>query len=93
MESKLPTYTFSQRLKIALGGFISFTGMMVFACAILTLTGAVNLAIVFQGTIFVFIAAVVAGLNLVCGLLLLLGNKEIVLSFASDQNKTNNNAD
>jgi hypothetical protein len=93
MESKLPTYTFSQRIKIALGGFICFTGMIAIACAILTLAGAVNLAVVFQGGIFVFFVAVIAGLDLVCGLLLVLGNKEIILSFASNENKTSNNAD
>jgi hypothetical protein len=89
----MPTFSIGQRLKIALGGFITFIGMVVLVCAILTLTGAANLTLVFQGALSVFVAAIVGALDVACGLLLVLRNREIVLSLASHQEKTSNNTD
>ncbi|MCW4009080.1 MAG: hypothetical protein NWF05_00460 [Candidatus Bathyarchaeota archaeon] len=82
-----------QRLKIALGGFVSFIGLAVLSCAILTLTGTVDLALVFQNDFALAAAFAVAALDVGCGLLLILRNREIVLSLASNQEKTRNNTD
>ena len=89
----MPVFTFRQRLKIALGGLASFSGMIVFACALLTATGAANLVVVFQEPAFIFLAVFVAALDAACGLLIVFSNKEIVLSLRPEQNKTSNNAD
>jgi hypothetical protein len=89
----MPTFSIGQRIKIGLGGFVSFVGIVVLACAILTLTRAADLALVFQNAMPVFVIAVVGALDVACGLLLVLRNREIVLSFAPHQEKTNNNTD
>jgi hypothetical protein len=89
----MPIFSTVQRLKIALGGFTSFTGFIIVASVILSATGAANLELVFQNGLAVGIAATVAALDIGCGLLLVLKNKEIVISFNSQQEKTHNNAD
>jgi hypothetical protein len=90
---QIPTFSISQRLKIALGGFVSFTGLLVLACAMLALTGAANLASLFQGELSVVIPCAIGALDVACGLILVLSDKEIALSFASYQDKTSNDAD
>jgi hypothetical protein len=69
------------------------TGLVVLACAILTLTGAANLASVLQNELSVAIVSTVGALDVACGLILVFRNKEIALSIASHQKETNNNAD
>lgn len=90
---QMPTFSNTQRLRIALGGFVSFTGLVVLACVILTLTGAANLTSVFQNELSVAIVLTVGALDVACGLIIVQRNKEIALSIASHQKKTNNNAD
>jgi hypothetical protein len=87
----MPIFSTAQRLKIALGGFVCFTGFLVLACAILTITGATNLDLVFGNGLGTAVVTTVAALDVVCGLLLVLRNKEIVLSFTSHQEKADNN--
>jgi hypothetical protein len=87
----MPVFSTVQRLKIAFGGFVSFTGFIVLACAILTATGAANLELVFGSGLGTAVVTTVAVLDVVCGLFLVLRNKEIVLSFTSHQEKTDNN--
>ncbi len=89
----MPTFSTAQRLKIALGGFVSFTGLAILACTILTLTGAANLASIFQDAVSAIIVTIVGGLDVACGLLLVFRNKEIVLSFTAHQEKPNENTD
>lgn len=89
----MPFFSTAQRLKIALGGFASFTGFITIACAVLSATGAANLQLVFQNGLAVVLVAAVAALDVACGLLLVLRNKGIFLSFASHQEKTDNNTD
>ena len=89
----MPVFSINQRLRIALGGFISFTGFIVFVCVILSLTNTANLASVFQGTILSFVITLVGFLDIACGLLLFLGNRKINLSFTSHQKKANDNTD
>jgi hypothetical protein len=88
----MPVFSVAQRLKIALGGFASFTGFVILVCAILSATGAANLELVFQNGFAVSIAVAVAALDVGCGVLLILRNKEILFSFASHQEKTSDNA-
>ena len=88
----MSTFSKVQRLKIALGGFVSFTGVIILGCAILTATGTVDLASILQNELSVALVSTVGALDVVCGLILVLKNKKIVLSFATHQEKTNNHA-
>jgi hypothetical protein len=89
----MPIFSMSQRLKIALGGFTSFTGVIILTCIVLALTNTADLSVALQGVNLVFIITIVGVLDIVCGLILFLGKKETVCSFASHQKKTDNNAD
>jgi hypothetical protein len=88
----MSNFSKAQRLKIALGGFVSFAGVIILGCAILTATGTVNLASILQNELSVALVSTVGALNVICGLILVLRNKEIILSFAAHQKKTNNHA-
>jgi hypothetical protein len=66
----MPYFSLKQRLKIALGGFVFFIGLMLLIFAVLTMTRAVNLESVMQNEIIVAVAAVVGVLDVVCGFLL-----------------------
>ncbi len=92
MWMSMPVFSDTQRLKIALGGFVSFTGLLILVSAILNATGTANLGLVFQSGLAIAIASIVALLDVACGLLLVLEGKKINL-FASHQKKPNNNAD
>lgn len=87
----MPTFSVSQRLKIALGGFVCFIGATVLVCAILTFTGSVDAALVLQGPVSLFIALIVAFLDITSGLLLIFTDKKISFSFRSNKNKADNN--
>lgn len=89
----MPIFSNAQRLRIALGGFISFSGLAIIACAILTLTGTADLTIVFQSNLSITIILTIGVIEIISGLLLFLRNKEISLSLASNQEKTNNHID
>ena len=89
----MPIFSISQRLKIALGGFTSFTGVVVLICIVLALTNTADLSVALQGANLVFMITIVGVLDIACGLILFLGRKEIIFSFASNQKKTGNNAD
>jgi hypothetical protein len=67
-------------------------GLVVLTCAILTLTGTANLASVFQNEQSIVIVSTVATLDIACGLILILRNREIASSIVSHQKKTNGNA-
>lgn len=68
------------------------TGFAVIGCVVLTATGTTDLAAVLQDRFAVAFASTIAVLDVVGGLILVLRNKEIVLSLASHQEKTNNRA-
>ena len=89
----MPVFSKTQRLKIALGGFVAFVGFIAIVCAILSGTGAANLELVFQNGLGTVTAIAIAALDIGCGLLLVLRNREINLSFAAHQEKTGNNVD
>jgi hypothetical protein len=82
-----------QRLKIALGGFVSFIGVAVLSLAVLTLTDSADLPAVMQGNVALVAISVVAALDIGTGLLLILKNREIILSLTANQQKTSDQAD
>jgi hypothetical protein len=72
----MPVFSIGQRLRIALGGFISFTGVIILVCVVLALTNTANLSVVFQGSNLVFMITIVGILDIVCGLILFLGKNK-----------------
>jgi uncharacterized membrane protein len=66
----MPYFPFKQRLKIALGGFVSFVGFMLLIFAFLTTTKAANLESVMQNELIVAVAVVVGVLDILCGFIL-----------------------
>jgi uncharacterized membrane protein len=67
----MPSFSLKQRLKIAIGGFVSFVGLMMLLLAFLTVTRTVNLESVMQNELIVAVVAIVGILDVICGFLLL----------------------
>jgi len=65
-------FPLKQRLKIALGGFLSLTGFIILLLALLTTTGTVNLESVMKTEFIVAVAVIVGILDIICGFLLFL---------------------
>ena len=63
-------FSLKQRLKIALGGFVFFLGLLLLILAVLTTTRAVNLESIIPNELIIAVAAVVGILDVVCGFLL-----------------------
>ena len=66
----MPYSSLKRRLKIALGGFVFFIGLLLLILAILTTTKAVNLESVLPGELMIAVVAVVGLIDVVCGFLL-----------------------
>ena len=66
----MPYFPLKQRLKIALGGFVSFVGFVLLILAFLTTTRTVNLESVMQNELIAAAAAIVGILDIVCGFIL-----------------------
>ena len=84
----MSTLSTSQRLKIALGGFVSFTGFIILVAVILTATGAANMESVFQNELMVGAVAFLGFMDVFCGLLLFFREKRIGWLFTSHKKKT-----
>ena len=66
----MPYFSIKQRLKIAIGGFVLFLGLLLLLLAILTTTRAANLESIISNEMIIAVAAVVGILDIVCGFLL-----------------------
>jgi len=66
----MPSFSLKQRLKIAIGGFVSFVGFMMLLFALLTMTRTVNLESVMQNELIIAVAVIVGILDIICGFLL-----------------------
>jgi uncharacterized membrane protein len=85
----LSTLSTNQRLKTALGGFISFTGFIILAIVILTSTNAVDIKSIFQNEVMVGAVAFLGLLDVLCGVFLISREKTLKELFSSQKNKTN----
>lgn len=83
----MSTLSTSQRLKIALGGFVSFTGFIILVAVILTATGAADMQSVFQNEVMVGGVAFMGFLDVLCGLLLVFREKRIKWLSTSQKKK------
>jgi hypothetical protein len=66
----MPYFPLKHRIKIALGGFVFFTGLLLLILAFLTTTKAANLESIMPNELIIAVAAVVGVLDVVCGFLL-----------------------
>jgi len=80
----------SKRLQTALGGFAFFTGFIILVIMILTATGAADMKSVFQNGVMVGAVAFLGVLDVLCGVLLVFGEK-IRLLFAPQKKKPDDN--
>lgn len=70
-DEAMPYFPIKQRLKIALGGFVFFTGLLLVVITILTATKTANLESILPNELIIAIAAIVGILDVGCGVLLL----------------------
>jgi len=64
-------FTRKQRFKIALGGFLSLTGFVVLIFTFLAVTKTINVESISQPSTLVGVMAVVGGLDVLAGIILL----------------------
>jgi hypothetical protein len=74
-------------LKIALGGFVSFTGFIILVIVILSATGAADMQGVLPNDAMVNLVAFLGFLDVLCGLLLVFSEKRIKWLFTSQKKK------
>ena len=77
----------SKRLKIALGGFVSFAGFVILVAVALTATGATDIGSVLQNEVIVGTVAFIGFLDIFCGLILVLREKRLAWLFAPHKKK------
>ena len=90
MVKALSALSTSQRLKTALGGFISFTGAIILVIVILTAIGAADMKSLVQSGVMVGAVAVLGFLDVFCGILLVFREKKLKELFASQKKKPDN---
>ena len=83
----------SKRLKIALGGFVSFAGFIILIIVFLSATRAANVQAVFQSEVLIGTVALLGFLDLICGFLLVFTEKSKRLLFAPQKKKADNYVD
>jgi hypothetical protein len=83
----LSTLSTNQRLKIALGGFISFTGLIILVAVVLSATGATDLQSALQTNVLIGAVALLGVLDVLCGLLLFFREKRLKDLFAPHEKK------
>ncbi len=70
-ERAVPYFTAKQRLKVALGGFMSLVGFAILALAVLVITETLEIENILQSGLFVGFIIVIGFLDVVTGVLLL----------------------
>lgn len=85
----MPTFSSAQRLRIALGGFVSFIGFLILIAVFLTATGAANIESVFQNEFLVTALGLVGIMDVFCGFILFFIDKQNFSLFAFHKKKTN----
>ena len=91
MVNALSTLSTNQRLRIALGGFVSFAGFLVLVIVILVATGSLEIQNVFQSGVIVGAVAFLGFLDVFCGFFLVFREKSLKELFAPEKKKTDNN--
>ena len=86
----MSTLSTTNRLKIALGGFVSFTGFIILILVVLTGTGAADLSAVFQNEFLLTAILALGFLDIFCGILLAFTNTRLKLLFTSQKKKPDN---
>lgn len=85
----MPSFSTFQRLKIGLGGFISFLGFIILVAVVLTATGATDMESVFQNEVMIGAVGFIGILDVLCGVLLVFREKRLKKLFPSHKKKPN----
>ena len=86
-SNALSALSTSKRLKIALGGVVSFTGFIILVIVILSAAGAADVQSILQNDVMVGAVAFLGFLDVLCGLLLVFREKRIKWLFTSHKKK------
>ena len=70
-EEAMPYFTPKQRLKIALGGFLSFVGFIVLVLAVLVITKTIDPETILQSGLLAGFMVLISVLDVLAGILLL----------------------
>jgi vacuolar-type H+-ATPase subunit I/STV1 len=89
----MSTLSTTKRLKIALGGFVSFTGFIILILVVLAGTGAADLSVVFHNEFLMAAILALGFIDIFCGILLAFTNTRLKLSFASQKKKPDNDVE
>jgi hypothetical protein len=92
-SKNLSTLSTRDRLKIALGGFVSFSGFIVLIMVFLSATGAADMNSVFQSPVMIGAAAFLGGLDIICGAFLVFRGKRLGWSIPTKKEKANGNVE
>ena len=75
MVNALSMFTTGQRLKIALGGFISFTGLIILVVVFLVASNAVDINLIIQNEVIIGAIVLIGIIDVVCGFFLIFKEK------------------
>ena len=67
----MPHFTSKQRLKIALGGFLTLVGFSIIALTVLTMTKTLDIESVLQPNLLLSLTTAIGVLDIIAGILLL----------------------
>jgi hypothetical protein len=90
LGSVLSTLSTNQRLRIALGGFVSFTGFLVLVIVILAATGPEDMESIFQSGVMIGAVAFLGFLDVFCGFFLVFRETSLNKLFSSKKKKAEN---
>ena len=89
----MSTLSTTKRLKIALGGFVSFTGFIILILVVLAGTGAADLSAIFQNEFLMTAILSLGFLDIFCGILLFFTDTRLKFLFASQKKKPDNDVE
>jgi len=68
-------FTTGQRLKIAIGGVVSFSGLIILVIVFLVASNAVDINLIIQNEVIIGAIALIGIIDVICGLFLILKEK------------------
>ena len=93
MGIALSTLSTSDRLKIAMGGFVTFTGLIVLIIVFLTAAGTVDISSVYQNQVMVAVAVILGVVDVLCGIILVFRKEKLRWLIPTKKKKADDNVE